>query len=81
MALLILPENEDVIQIDLARGLFWAFFRKSLATTRRYFELESILGELESDLGELEFFLMSYKQKSIIAVSKSFELEAKLSLS
>ena len=58
-------------------GFFWAFFRKLLATTRRYFELESILGELESDLGELEFFLMSYKQKSIIAVSKSFELGAK----
>jgi len=40
----------------VGQGFFGAFFRKSLAMTRWYFELESILGELESDLDELEKF-------------------------
>ena len=41
--------------------------------TRRYFELESILGELESDLDELEKNLRSF----LVKLSQNFELEAK----
>ena len=37
-------------------GFFGPFFRKWLATTRRYFELESILDELENFWVELENF-------------------------
>ena len=41
------------------RVYFCAFYRQMLATTCRFFELESFLDELETVLGELETFLMS----------------------
>jgi len=69
------------------RVFYCAIFRKWLATTRRYFELESIwvalesdlgelesdVGKLESDLGELEHFLRIF----LLILTQNLELEAK----